>query len=247
MMLRADSVGFMVSPLLRDRCWALLSPGVDADLVRTLAGVGLRPEAKDEDLAKIPVAGPVLALANGACDLIDALAAAELLSRTRADVKVLANCPAASMHLLSPALIGSDGLRKLCSPRGNLHAFRVGLAHLRSGGLLVVFPDPGRPHKMEGEQRGWTVAARAARLLGANIVPVSLARLEARTSAFANLSGAAVEMGVGALLASRRLSEFSSHAEAGAYVQWRSTLLVRRREPPVRLVPRLFSIPTSAA
>jgi hypothetical protein len=232
----------------RELCRQILPGGEELGPRRMLAAAGIRPQVSREDLGAIPASGPVLAVADGgAVCVIESLAAAELFRKTRPGAKVLAGHFLAKAPGLSSSFIPYDRRQRRPAASGNLRAMFAALAHLRSGGLLAAFPaDERAPRTSSGNEPGWAAAVRIARLSGAAIVPVSFACTQAQASVFPGASVGEVEMRVGAPLDPQRLAAFASDEEAGSYLRWKTTLLARRREPPVRLVPRIFPLPGQA-
>ncbi|HVX68017.1 MAG TPA: hypothetical protein VHA11_15500 [Bryobacteraceae bacterium] len=225
---------------LRDEC-RQLSPEEQFGPGRVLVSAGFRPHASGEDLARIPASGPVLAVADGVPCAIESLAAADLLGRARTGVKVLAGNFLSKAPGVCAWFVPYERRESRDRARGNLRAAFAALAHLRSGGLLAAFPSDARQRfASAGEEPGWAAAVRLARLAGAAIVPVSLACMQAPD--FPGGMPCSLEMQVGAPLDPARLAAFASDGEAGSYVRWRTTLLVRQRETPVRLVPRIFPL-----
>jgi len=86
---------------------------------------------------RIPGRGPVLVVCNHPYGGIEALILAALLREHRPDLRFLANGALRVFREFAPALIATNPLRVT---QGNLRSIRECEAHLRAGGVLVVFP-----------------------------------------------------------------------------------------------------------
>ena len=89
---------------------------------------------------QIPSVGPVVVVANHPYGGCDAVALSGVCMEMRSDTKVLANAmaadlPGADRWLIPLLIMGEEGSTDL-----NRQAMKETLEHLRSGGLLVVFP-----------------------------------------------------------------------------------------------------------
>jgi hypothetical protein len=217
---------------LRDLCWEVLAAGDVVAPSRLLVAARVRPETAGGDRPRIPASGPVLVAADGTSGVVESLAAAVLLRRVRPDVKVLASQLIARRPNLEEFFIAYDRWQTRPAAPLNLRAAFAALDHFRSGGLLAVFPEDERPQPVGAdgvaEHQCWVAAVRMALLAGAAIIPVSFTRSKAAVSVLPGDGGcaeSAIEMRAGAPLDPRRLASFSSVAEAGSYVRWRTTLL----------------------
>ncbi len=91
-------------------------------------------------LEKIPETGSVIVIANHPFGGADAIALSGLCIQKRLDVKVLANAmgarlPGMKQWTIPLQILGEDG-----ATQSNRAAMKDALGHLRSGGVLVVFP-----------------------------------------------------------------------------------------------------------
>ncbi|MGB0750146.1 MAG: lysophospholipid acyltransferase family protein [Magnetospiraceae bacterium] len=94
-------------------------------------------------LANIPKTGPLIVVANHPFGVLDGLAIGYLVHQVRTDFKVLANAVLGRAEVFRPYLIPIefDGLSSAL--RSNVMAKRETLAHLRTGGAIIVFPAGG--------------------------------------------------------------------------------------------------------
>ncbi|MEI7926991.1 MAG: 1-acyl-sn-glycerol-3-phosphate acyltransferase [Verrucomicrobiales bacterium] len=104
-----------------------------------LEGFGLEAKAP-EVTASLVGPGPLVVVANHPFGGADALALIALCLRGRRDFRILANEIAASAPGIGPWVIPLSILGARGSARRNARALREALDHLRSGGLLAVFP-----------------------------------------------------------------------------------------------------------
>ena len=104
-----------------------------------LKGFGLETDAEGVG-SSIPNSGALVVVANHPFGGADALALIALCLRSRRDFRILANEVAASAPGIGPWVIPLSILGGEGSARRNARALKEALDHLRSGGLLAVFP-----------------------------------------------------------------------------------------------------------
>ncbi len=129
---------------------------------RTLEVLGVELREGRPLLAQIPESGPVLVVANHPLGGVEGVALAALLSRRRADVRILANRALAIFPELRPLFIFTDPFR--ANGAGNSGSLRQCHRHLAQGGVLVVFP-AGRV-SFHDKRRGLLVDYPWHRMLG---------------------------------------------------------------------------------
>ena len=106
-----------------------------ADIVSGLiAQLGVKICLSDEDLARVPESGPVILTCNHPHGMLDGLVLSSALRAVRSDVKILAN------ELLSSVPEMGELLIPVGRQTRNRRAVAAALAHLASGGLLIIFP-----------------------------------------------------------------------------------------------------------
>ncbi|VAW63693.1 Putative hemolysin [hydrothermal vent metagenome] len=88
----------------------------------------------------IPQQGPSVIVANHPFGAIEGVMLAELLLKHRSDVKVLANEFLHRIHEISELFIGVDVFENANATQKNTRAIKQAVNHLKSGGLLLVFP-----------------------------------------------------------------------------------------------------------
>lgn len=93
-----------------------------------------------ERLAAIPKTGPVVVLANHPYGVLDGIAAGYLISRVRSDIKLMAHASLGKTGDLLPYLIPVEFDGMSSALRANVDSKRKAMAHLKEGGLLLIFP-----------------------------------------------------------------------------------------------------------
>ena len=111
-----------------------------------LSDLNVHCDVSDEDLARIPRGGPAVVVANHPFGGIEGMLLAELLLRVRPDVKVMANFLLNRVPELHDRFIFVDPFGKPESARANVRGLRQALDHVRSGGMLAVFPSGAVSH-----------------------------------------------------------------------------------------------------
>jgi putative hemolysin len=227
-----------------------------------------------DDLKKIPSAGPVIAVSNHPFGILDGMILVDLFSRVRPDTRILTNHLLGELPELAPVCIFVDPFDRPESRRANGRALKQALAHVTSGGLLVVFPAGEVAHFdfRTGAIRDpeWhSTAARLIRITGARALPVFvsgansipfqvLGMLNARLRTAAlpaellNKRGEVVEVGIGGAIDPSRMRALPDDEAAIRYLRLRTDLLARRTDslarqqaPPQR--PIDVSSPVAAA
>jgi len=151
-----------------------------------LAEMKINFEVQLSDLDRIPVKGPLVAVANHPFGVLDGAALAVLLSRARPDVKILTNSMLESIPELHEHCIFVDPFRSSSSSSSsssyksvdkNVKPLKQAMEWLRQGGALAVFPAGEVSHWNVREAQvtdpSWSdVAARLVRKTGASALPV---------------------------------------------------------------------------
>lgn len=97
----------------------------------------------EEDLAKIPTEGPVIAVANHAFGCLDGIILGDILTSARSDTKLLVNQLLTIMPKIRPWVMQVDvlpGDLPEAAKRKNLKALKEVYSHLENQGCLGVFP-----------------------------------------------------------------------------------------------------------
>src|SRR5215472_4894004 len=113
------------------------SEGILENLLRDMR---IDVRVTQQDLARIPHVGPAIVVANHPFGILDGATLGALLLRIRRDVKILTNYLIGAIAELTPHCIYLDPFEKRSSVRTNALGLRRAIAHLRRGGMLVIFP-----------------------------------------------------------------------------------------------------------
>jgi len=212
-----------------------------------------------EDLSKVPVQGAVVAVANHPFGLLDGALLASVLLKVRSDVRVLTNQMLSELQEVAEVAIFIDPFDRPESRAGNARALKQAIAHLKSGGLLLIFPAGEVSHFdfRAGAVRDpeWrTTAARLIRLTNAKALPIlvpgsngipfqmlGMVHPRLRTAALPaellNKRGRSVEVRIGGVVDAAKIAALSDEA-ATSYLRLRAEILARRvtagREEPRR-------------
>jgi putative hemolysin len=213
--------------------------------------VGLRAEAGDQ--ARIPASGPVVVVANHPYGMLDGAILTVLLTRVRADVKVLTNFLLSDVPELQRHCIFVDPFHTDRSIESNRRALRQALSWLQQGGMLAMFPSGEVSHwqmpAAEIADSEWNDAAvRLIRRSGASALPVyfcghngvgfqllSMIHPRLRTAfllqEFLQQEGKTVEVRVGSEISSDAVAAIPRDREATEYLRSRTYLLAQRSRP----------------
>ena len=221
------------------------------DLMRAL---DIEMKVTPEDLKKIPVAGPVIAVSNHPFGLLDGALLASLLSSVRSDVRVLTNHMLGDLPELSRMGIFIDPFDCPESRMANGRALKQAISHVKSGGLLLIFPAGEVSHFdfRAAAIRDPEWRATAARLIritraktlpilvrGANGIPFQMLgivhprlRTAALPAELLNKRGKSVEVRIGGVIDPAQIDTLPNDESAIQYLRLRTDLLARRGSPP---------------
>ncbi len=146
--------------------------------------------ASDKDLSNIPHYGPLVVIANHPTGALDGIVLIDLLSRIRPDVKFMGNFLLSRIDYLKDYFIAVDPFDSKDASR-NLRGIRESYAHLKNGGMLVVFPAGEVATWQKGftqlRDKAWSPSImRFIRNAAVTVVPVCL---EASNSPAFHLAG----------------------------------------------------------
>lgn len=207
------------------------------------------------DMRRIPASGPVVVVANHPFGMLDGAVLAALLTRVRADVKVMTNYLLGDVPELVQHCIFVDPFQTREAVNRNRQAIRQALAWLQRGGMLAVFPAGEVSHwqfpQAEIADPVWNdTAARLIRKTGAAALPVyfcgrnsvgfhllGMIHPRLRTAfliqEFLQQQGRMVEVRIGGEIAAESVSTIPDDREAIEYLRWRTYLLARRQRSEV--------------
>ncbi len=202
------------------------------------------------DLARVPVSGPVIAVANHPFGILDGMVLVDLLARIRPDIRVLTNRMLDELPELAPICYFVDPFDNPDSRAANGRALRQAITHVRAGGLLLVFP-AGEVSHFDIRKRAicdpaWNpIVVRLIRLTKAKALPIlieganglpfqmlGMVHPHLRTAALPvellNKRGRAVEVRIGSTIDAARIAAMPDDAQALGYLRFRTELLARR-------------------
>lgn len=145
----------------------------------------------DEDLARVPQAGPLLVVANHPYGGIDGIIMGAMLSRLRDDFRVLGNYLLNNIPEIRPWVIAVDPFGGKNATRSNIGPMKQCLQYLRQGGALATFPSGTVSHLFLRKGRvtdpRWSDNTGAlVRRTQATVLPVYF---EGRNSTFFQIAG----------------------------------------------------------
>ncbi len=245
------------------RCVRAAPPGLWLEAL--LAEMKIKLEVQTADLERIPIKGPLVAVANHPFGVLDGVALAVLLSRVRPDVKILTNSLLEGVPELNEQCIFVDHFHASCSSSKsvdkNVKPLKQAMDWLLQGGALAVFPagevSQWNVREAQVADPAWnTVAARLMRRTAARALPVyfcgcnSVAfhllglinpRLRTRflLQEFLQQRGKEVQVRIGTAIPSELIASLDNDQEATEYLRLRTYLLSYRGKKPVSLPGRM--------
>jgi putative hemolysin len=217
---------------------------------RLLEDLQVQVNVTAADFEKIPRSGPVVAVSNHPFGILDGVMLADLLTRARPDVRILTNQLLGELPELARLCIFIDPFENPESRLTNGRALKQAVKHLRSGGMLLIFP-AGEVSHFDLKKRAicdpeWNpTAARLIRITrakslpilihGANGVPfqvLGMVHPRLRTAALPvemlNKQGKSVEIRIGGAIEPSRIEALPDDADATRYLRLRTELLKGR-------------------
>ncbi len=222
-----------------------------------LAEMKVKLEVQPADLERIPVKGPLVAVANHPFGVLDGAALAVLLSRVRADVKILTNSLLEGIPQLHSHCIFVDPFHTPSSVDKNVKPLKEAMEWVRGGGALAVFPagEVSAWNVREGQvtDPAWsTLAARLVRKTGATALPVFFCGRNSGTFQLLGLINPRlrtlfllgeflqqreknVQIRIGKAIPSELIAGLDNHEEATEYLRLRTYLLSYRGKKPISI------------
>ena len=102
--------------------------------------MGIRIDTPAEEIARIPLEGPLVVVANHPHGLVDGMVMAEMINRVRSDFKILTRSlltgiPEVEQFMIPVPFPHEENAREL-----GLEMRSVTMAHLQEGGVIILFP-----------------------------------------------------------------------------------------------------------
>ncbi len=238
-------------------------PSPDNFFLRALRSLKIDYEVADEDLARIPRTGPVIAVSNHPYGGLDGIVLGALLCSVRPDVRLIANYLLARMTEMRPWLLSVDPFGRAGSARQNLAGMKETIKFLRDGGCVGSFPSGTVSHihlrQRQVTDPSWnTHVARLLRASEAAALPVFF---EGNNSAFFQIMGLvhpmlrtallprelinmrhqSIRLRVGNPIPFRRLADFPTDEALTEFLRLNTYLLRNRAgDAPRRRFPNLL-------
>ncbi len=228
-----------------------------------LAEMKVKLDVQPADIDRIPIKGPLVAVANHPFGVLDGAVLAVLLSRVRPDVKILTNSLLEGIPELHEHCIFVDPFRTPSSADKNVKPLKQAMEWVCQGGALAVFPAGEVSHWNAREAQitdpAWnTVAARLVRKTGASALPVyfcgrnrvgfqllGLIHPRLRTlfllQEFLQQRENKVQVRIGSAIPSELIANLDSDEEATVYLRLRTYLLSYRGKKPISLPAKMRS------
>ena len=168
---------------------------------KAMETMGIDILTPDEQVARIPKEGPVVVVANHPHGLVDGMVMAELIGRVRTDYKILTRSlltgiPEIAEFLIPVPFPHEDNAREL-----GLEMRAECMAHLKQGGVIVLFPAGKVAHSptwfgraIESEWNPFT--AKMVARSGASVLPIYFPGGNTRLYLIANLLSATMRQGL---------------------------------------------------
>jgi len=216
------------------------------------------------DLERIPVKGPLVAVANHPFGVLDGAALGVLLSRVRPDVRVMTNSLLEGLPELREHCFFVDPFNTKSSVEKNLKALKQAIEWLQQGGALAVFPagevSQWNVGKAQVADPAWnTVAARLMRKTGASALPVYFCGRNSATfhllglihprlrtlvlmQEFLQQRGKKLEVRVGTAIPAELITSIENDQEATEYLRLRTYLLSYRGKKEISIPTKMRSV-----
>jgi putative hemolysin len=226
-------------------------------LEAVLAEMKIDLDVLSSDFQRIPVKGPLVAVANHPFGVLEGIALAVLLSRQRSDVRVVSDSLLAGIPELHQHCFFVDPAHTPASAMQNQNALKLAEEWLRKGGALAVFPASDASHidnrrgKIPNLVRK-TVAARLVRKTGASALPIyfcgrksmvlqTLGSIHPQLRAlfllqeFLQYREKPMKLRIGKPIPFELITSLDNDEEATEYLSLRTHLLSHRGKKPVSL------------
>ena len=229
-----------------------------------LSEMNIHLDVRASDLERIPVKGPLVAVANHPFGVLDGACLSVLLSRVRDDVRILANSMLGGIPELRDHCIFVDPFQARSSIDRNLKPLKEAVEWLSRGGALAVFPAGEVSHLnfREGQVTDpeWnTIPARLIRSTGAAALPVffsggnsaafhffGLIHPRLRTlfllQEFLAQRNKKIGVRIGKPIRPELIASVDNDDEATEYLRLRTYLLSHRGKKPVSLPNKVRSV-----
>lgn len=176
-------------------------PAGQAFWAQALDVMGIDLQTPQEQIARIPETGPLVIVANHPHGLVDGMVLAELIGRVRTDYKILTRSLLTGVGEIEQFMIPVPFPHEEDALEQNLEMRRRAMAHLRDGGVIVLFPSGvvAASETMFGPviEREWNpFTAKMIQRSGAEVVPIRFPGANSRWYQMADKLSATLRQGL---------------------------------------------------
>jgi len=154
-----------------------------------------------DQIAKLPATGPMIVVANHPHGLVDGLVLAELIGKVREDYKILTRSLLTGIPEIEKFMLPVAFPHEENSQRLNINMRKEAMAHLKEGGVIVLFPagvvassETMFGPAIEAEWNPFT--AKMIQRSGAAVVPIFFPGRNTRSYLIANRISATIRQGM---------------------------------------------------
>jgi len=172
-----------------------------AFFTRALQLMQIEVQTPKDQIAKIPLTGPVIIVANHPHGLVDGLVLAELIGGVREDYKILTRSLLTGIPEIEKFMLPVAFPHEENSQRLNINMRKEAMAHLKDAGVIVLFPagvvassETFFGPAIEAEWNPFT--AKMILRSGATVVPIYFPGRNSRTYQIANKISATLRQGL---------------------------------------------------
>lgn len=172
-----------------------------AFFTRCLSLMQIEVQTPQSQIDKIPTTGPVIVVANHPHGLVDGLVLAELMGKVREDYKILTRSLLTGIPEIEKFMLPVAFPHEENSQRLNINMRKAAMAHLKNGGVIVLFPagviassETMFGPVIEAEWNPFT--AKMIQRSGATVLPIYFPGRNSRTYQIANLISATIRQGL---------------------------------------------------
>ena len=225
--------------------------------------LGVNWMADGIDLADLPD-GPIVVTANHPFGILDAIVLGAVFTKSRPNVRVLANSLLSRFKELGPIIIPVDPYARETSARSNVAPMRAALRLLKQDGILLTFPAGGvaawNMKKMRIEEAAWQAnLGTLVRRSGAHVVPVCfqganspffhtlgavhpMVRTSLMLRELMNKVGTQVRLTIGRPIPPRRIAACPEDASLMRYLRMHTLLLGQNQAAPPVPTPTALTV-----
>lgn len=163
--------------------------------------MGIRVDTPADQIARIPLTGPVVVVANHPSGLVDGMIMAEMVNRVRSDFRILTRSLLTGIPEVEEFMIPVPFPHEENSRELGLEMRSLAMAHLNRGGVIILFP-AGRVACSEtwfgtAVEAEWNVFThKLIHRSGATILPIFFPGQNSRIYQIANLVSATLRQGL---------------------------------------------------